>query len=444
MDDGTAAISFHLTLQLAEAGKFVRLDRILPAGTLEARKSKREAITFYWRGAVGPQTVRVPIGLYDSRASPKSVNPTAAGYSIEAARRVAERIAQEHAANRASGGYKAIRDARREREKQALQDHADASEHTLEKLLLAYCDHLEKLGRTSHRDARSLLKLHAIEAWPKIAQAPAVALTPEQVADMMRKVLDDGKGRTANKLRTYVRAAFQVAKDARFDARIPVAFKGFKVSLNPAADTIPDNSQNRSGKNPLVLDALVTYWGLIKDEPGLRGALLRLHLLTGAPRPAQMVRLRTEDITGEAITLFDGKGRPSGARPRPHMLPLIPEAKKSLDAVASGGEFALSSDGGATHITASNLNRWAKEIVGDRIPGFTAKRIRSGVETLLAKRQVTKDIRGRLQSHGISGVQDRHYDGHDYLPEKKRALLVLYATLEGKKAKVSSISKAAA
>lgn len=444
MDDGTASISLHFTLQMAEAGKFVRLDRILPAGTLEARKSKREAITFYWRGAVGPQTVRVPIGLYDSRASPKSVNPTAAGYSIEAARRVAERIAQEHTASRASGGYKAIRDARREREKQALQDKADASQHTLEKLLLAYCDHLQKLGRISHKDARSIFKRHVIGAWPKIAQGPAVALTPEQVADMMRRLIDEGKGRSANKLRTFVRAAYQVAKDARFNAAIPVLFKSFKVTSNPAADTIPDNSQNRSGKDPLDTDSLITYWGLIKDAPGMRGAMLRLHLLTGAQRPAQLVRLRTEDITGGAITLFDGKGRPNGTGPRSHMLPLIPGAKKSLDAVASGGEYALSSDGGASHITAANLNRWAQEIVGDQIPRFTIKRIRSGVETLLAKQGVGKDIRGRLQSHGISGVQDRHYDGHDYLPEKERALSMLHTALEGKKAKVRSINRTAA
>src|SRR5690606_22231418 len=136
---------------------------------------------------------------------------------------------------------------------------------------------------------------------------PAVALTPEQVADMMRRLMDDGKGRTANKLRSYIRAAFQVAKDARFDARIPVSFKGYKVSSNPAAETVPDSTKNRSGKNPLDTDALVAYWGKIKDEPGLRGALLRLHLLTGGQRIAQLVRLRTEHITGDAITIFDNK-----------------------------------------------------------------------------------------------------------------------------------------
>lgn len=57
-------------------------------------------------------------------------------------------------------------------------------------------------------------------------------------------------------------------------------------------------------------------------------------------------------------------------------------------------------------------------------------RIRSGVETLLASARISSDIRGRLQSHGISGVQSRHYDGHDYLAEKRQALETLLRLLD--------------
>ena len=42
---------------------------------------------------------------------------------------------------------------------------------------------------------------------------------------------------------------------------------------------------------------------------------------------------------------------------------------------------------------------------------------------------MSQDIRGRLQSHDIAGVQARHYDGHDYLPEKRKALETLYKLL---------------
>jgi hypothetical protein len=69
------------------------------------------------------------------------------------------------------------------------------------------------------------------------------------------------------------------------------------------------------------------------------------------------------------------------------------------------------------------LSRWASDAAnGAGLSDFTAKRIRSGVETVLASLGVSKETRGRLQSHGISGVQARHYDGHDYAKEKVAAM----------------------
>ena len=48
----------------------------------------------------------------------------------------------------------------------------------------------------------------------------------------------------------------------------------------------------------------------------------------------------------------------------------------------------------------------------------------------LAAHGIGREIRGHLQSHGLTGVQYRRYDGHDYLPEKRKALDVLLAALE--------------
>ena len=68
-------------------------------------------------------------------------------------------------------------------------------------------------------------------------------------------------------------------------------------------------------------------------------------------------------------------------------------------------------------ISVRTLAGWAHVLVGEGIDGFQLKRIRSGVETLLAANGVSREVRGHLQSHGLTGVQARHYDGHDYMPE---------------------------
>ena len=298
------------------------------------------------------------------------------------------------------------------------------------------------MGRVAFKDARSIFKLHVTEAWPKIAALPANQVTSEEIADMMRRVLELGKGRTANKLRSYVRAAYQTARAARSKASIPVRFKAYNMVANPAADTEPDESQNKADKNPLNVEQLRTYWQAIRPMDGFQGAVLRLHLLTGGQRIEQLVNLLYSNVQSESILLFDGKGRP-GKPPRPHTVPLIPAAASALLDCKPQGHFALSTDGGKTHLGAVTLSAWAVEAAA-AIPDFKAKRIRSGVETLLASVGISSEIRGRLQSHGIAGVQARHYDGHDYLNEKRSALETLHKLLNQKPASnVTPIKKRA-
>jgi integrase len=151
---------------------------------------------------------------------------------------------------------------------------------------------------------------------------------------------------------------------------------------------------------------------------------LRLHLLTGGQRIEQFVRLRWRDVADDALTIFDLKGRP-GQGPRPHQVPLLSQALADLATLKRMGEYAISTTAGKKPISVRTLSAWAQAAVGEAIPGFQLKRIRSGVETLLAANGVSREVRGHLQSHGLTGVQARHYDGHDYMPEKRRAIEVL-------------------
>ena len=154
-----------------------------------------------------------------------------------------------------------------------------------------------------------------VAAWPTLAQTPASEITQDQVIDMLRRLTEQGKGRTSNKLRTYLRAANQCAIDVRVTASIPLAFKAYGVQTNPVAHTRRDARFDRADKRPLSTKELRTYWRLIDQLPGLAGRCLRLHLLTGGQRIEQLVRLRWADVRADSITLFDtqradpGKGR---------------------------------------------------------------------------------------------------------------------------------------
>ena len=410
-------------------GKFTTLKKIVPCGALQARKQKTGGVSLYWRYSIGTTTERVPIGFYDSSAPPKSLSPTSRGFSIAAATLRSEHLASEHVLHREQGGRPALLIKKAE-EKAALDTEARRnSTHTLQSLLEAYAEYLKATGRISHNEVRSVFYVHITEPWPEIAALPAAAVTTGEIIKILRRIAQAGKGRTANKVRSYLHSAFQVAKTSKTRASIPEKFEEFCVNHNPVADTSPDASQNQSDKNPLSLDELRMYWSLIKVIPGFKGAVLQLHLLTGGQRIAQLVRLLTNDIQAEKLRLYDPKGR-SGRPARQHDVVLIKPAQAALAECVSSGKYALSTDGGHTHLSGVTLSNWACEAaVG--IPGFRAKRLRSGVETLLAKLKVSTDVRAHLQSHGLGGIQARHYDGHDYLEEMHDALTLFHHTLDG-------------
>lgn len=398
-----------------------RLDR---GGSLQGRRMASGAVQLYWRYSHDGRKHREPVGLYDASAPPKKLQPTPHGYSIAAALEKCRELAAAHASRADSGGLRGLKVERRQALEAQRALAAERSQRTLRKLLEIYLAHLTAQGRRSHVDARQIFERHVFESWPALADAPAVDLTPDQVLDMLRRLIEVGKGRTANKLRSYLRAAYQCAVDVRVAASIPLAFKAFGITTNPVAQTRRSSQYDRADKRPFTKAELSAYWRLIAGIPGMRTATLRLHLLTGGQRIEQLVRLRGVDVHNESIQLYDLKGRP-GQGARPHVIPLVALARRALSEVHPIGEFAISTTGGSKPISVRTMAGWAKDVVGDAIAGFQLKRIRSGVETLLASKGVSREIRGYLQSHGQTGVQARHYDGHDYMAEKRRALQVL-------------------
>ena len=190
------------------------------------------------------------------------------------------------------------------------------------------------------------------------------------------------------------------------------------------AQTRRDARFDRADKRPLTADELRVYWQLVERLPGLRGRCLRLHLLTGGQRIEQLVRLRWADVRADSITIYDTKGRP-GQGARTHTVPIIKAAARDLQAFERAGDHVFSTTKGVKSISGTTLSGWAAQIVGDAIEGFQLKCVRSGVETLLAANCISREIRGHVQSHGLTGIQARHYDGHDYMLEKRQALEVL-------------------
>jgi hypothetical protein len=178
---------------------------------------------------------------------------------------------------------------------------------TLARLFETYVGHLKSQGRRSHADAANIFRNHVAEAWPKIAEKPGAEVKADEVPDILRRLVERGHGRTANKLRAYLRAACQCAIDARAVASLPIAFRAFQIETNPVANTKRDPAFDTADKRPMSAEDLRAYWEFIKRIDGPRGSFLRLHLLT-----ARCDRRRDHDLRRQG-SAWAPRPRASGA-----------------------------------------------------------------------------------------------------------------------------------
>jgi len=318
----------------------------------------------------------------------------------------------------------------------AEEAKAGASKHTLEKLCDWYVKHQTTKGKQSARDAENLFKNYVNTS--EFGALPARDLTAKQATSLLRELTEQGKVRTAAKLRAYLRAAYALALGAETNAEAPAALVLFGVESNPIASTGALSSGNKT-RDVVLTEAELGETLRLMAERRTAGhddalAALELSLVLGGQRLAQVLRIEASNVDLDAgtITLLDSKGRRKVARR--HVLPLTETAAelvKGILAVRRGAWLFGDADARTVPDTVarkgSELLRQAQENVakvvkGPERPAIQARDLRRTAETMMAAMGISKDLRAQLQSHGLGGVQDRHYDKHDYLQEKLTAL----------------------
>lgn len=321
----------------------------------------------------------------------------------------------------------------REEIKTAAKDAQEAAKlaaesrkrYTLRSLCEAYSDLLDTKGKEqSATQTRSIFKCHVFEAHPGLAATPAREITAHHIAAIVRRVIEQGKGRTAGVLRSYLSAAFNAARKAPFDAKLPAAFIAYGVEINPV-DPVATIAVQR-GNRTLSADELKFYMAALDDD--LTGNALKLALFAGGQRMAQLLRAKVSDYDEQTqtIRLWDGKGKRS--TPREHLLPLAPKAAAIVEGLIDRAEkletILLFSSFGKTQLVETTPGKRAAAISkAIECETFDLRDIRRTCETMLAGMGISRDTRAQLLSHGLSGVQAAHYDRHTYTDEKRAALI---------------------
>lgn len=431
------------TLRSLKPGDPERSDRWpRGGGTLTAWRREGEAVLFYFRYTKpGGKRDRIPLGEWEGTGGP---------LSLAAARdRGRELSARYRAGDR---DLRAIleaeeREARREREAaaKASQAEQERQQSTLGALLTAYAEWLEVKGKSSASAVRASIQRHVAEPWPRLWATPADDLTADDLLSVLTRLTDEGKLREAAKVRSYLQSAYAAGVKARTTASATPALRALRIRTNPARDLGTIEGANKVRDRALSVSELRAYWRRIEALPDHDAACLRFHLLTGGQRLEQLARATVADYDSDrcTLTLWDSKGRRSA--PRKHVVPLIPAAIEAMHAMAPQrtGDFIFTATAGESGMVSSTAYVRCRAVMqamreAGELPGgeFSIADIRRTVETRLADLGIHSDVRAQLQSHGLGGVQSRHYDRHDYLDEKRAALEALYRLVTGDSAQV--------
>lgn len=410
-------------------------------GALWFKASRAGTVSCIFRYAVNRRGVDMPLGTFDATGKAGLSLAAARAKAGELSRMIQEGIADPKAAleerdRREIAAQAAARQAQTAQEAAAAREAIERGRYTLLRLCGVYTAHLEARGKgTAAAEARGLFRRHLEQAAPELAARPAREIHARDLAARIRHIRETGKERAAGKLRSYLSAAYALAARAETDTEAPAALIGFAIESNPLLNikAIPV----RSGERVLSTAELRAF--LAKLSGTLADQALRLALFSGGQRTTQLLRARVSDFDPDTATLrlMDGKGR--RLAPREHRLPLGPIAAALCNALASRARQEQP-DVTDPPLFANRERRLLPVTLSHRVPElaaelggvrFTLADLRRTVETEMAALGFSVDLRAQLLSHGLGGIQAKHYDKHGYMNEKRAALARWEQHLEG-------------
>lgn len=327
------------------------------------------------------------------------------------------------------------------RQANVLAAREKAALGSLDALLDAYVAKLRQSGKGCAREVERLFELHVIKPWPELARSPANAVTPEAVRDILARLVRKGIKRQTNILRSYLQAAFTHGAHSDLDPRRAAADSAvFRLARNPVS-LLPRIQEFESTRSRILTDDEFRHvWRELSEVRVEIGIALRCAILLGGQRFRQLLRATWGDFDRKAkvIRLADPKGKRTEAVP--HLLPVSPRVNVLIEQLrgfrSAGGDYIFSTTGGKKPIHATSLpsifanmrTTWQGE--GQHVPDFQGRDIRRSIETRLQALGISREVRAQLLSHGrTSGVQQKHYERHQFLDEKAAALTALEAHL---------------
>jgi integrase len=297
---------------------------------------------------------------------------------------------------------------KRTREAEEEARRQEESLGTIEDLFRIYIADLEADGK---RAAAQVRQIYSKDVAP---YGKRKTLDADLILDIVAGVQRRGSLIMANRTRTYLLAAVRFGRIIQRKPRWRGIAPAFDLQPIDGAEIERPLQIEPVGRRFLSPDELVAVWNA--DVSIWARSAIRLLLSTGQ---------RVEEVLGAGWAEFDEEAWTIPASRRKqrhkvkvdHVVPLTEFHQRVLEDLPRRGELLFPGRKG------SLTYHWLHQALPDvGIPKWTARDCRRTFKTLGARAGISLDDRNRLQGHALSDVGSKHYDAHDYLDEKRRAM----------------------
>lgn len=420
-------------------------------GTLLFKRRAAGTVESYYRYRDGNKETLIKIGTFKTTRDGH-------GYKLADCRDKAQELSR---IRRECGcDLKEYLDVQSLKQEQALleekrKQEAVASRGTFIDLIEAYLEDQQRMGRKSVKQSRQALERNVIKAYPQIAAKKAWDVTPDDIVTILAAIHNRGSEVESVRVRGILSGCFSYGLKGDYDPTRQ-GEKRFHIQHNPVAATKKNTEAIKVGERVLGHQEVKQLWDRVNEVNRVgfvMGRFIRFMLATGGQRPEQLARAKWEDFDFQrsCVTLTDRKGRTGTVK-----IHVVPLSKRALDILEEVRELSGSypwpfctgvksrkaeTKGELVPISAESLKTAFRryndlliseaEKQGIKAPEwFTARDIRRTVKNLLIDAGVNREQRNLLQSHAQTGVDVKHYDRHEHLPEKRESIRRYDAFLE--------------
>lgn len=381
-------------IALPSEGRLMFRDKRVPALYLQV--TAKGAMTWYLMSRLDGKQIKRKLGLYTKNSD--------AGLGLTEARRVAEE-------------YKTSFQCGIDPDAKELNPRLRNTFDTVFQVFLQ--QHVYRnLKPSTQKSYESLIGRDYLDAW---RDKPVHQITRHDVLEVLGELVNRGTLVHSNRVLAYLRKFFNWCAEMdyiRHDEAIPTD------RVKPPLKKEPKRSRF------LSIDEAACVFQAATEQGYPFGQYYLLLLLTGQ-RSSEVVNLRWKDINFDEQLWYQAENKAD----RPHVVPLSDLAISVIESIPrlkTNANFVFSTNG-STPVSGfskskKRLDENAIEVAKEAgleqcfTESWRTHDLRRTVTTHLRKNGISREVCSRILNHSESGVTALHYDIHDMLDEKRKAL----------------------